>query len=47
MMILEAIINKAMSPSIITKYNSLLNSLDKKVSTNMTSDEMIKFIKNK
>ena len=45
MMILEAIINKAMSPSIITKYNSLLKSLDKKVSTNMTSDEMVKFIK--
>lgn len=45
MMILEAIINKAMSPSVITKYNSLLNSLDKKVSTNMTSDEMVKFIK--
>lgn len=45
MMILEAIINKAMSPSIITKYNSILNALDKKVSTNMTSDEMVKFIK--
>ncbi len=45
MMILEAIINKAMSPSIITKYNSLLKSLDKKVSTNMTSEEMLKFIK--
>ena len=45
MMILEAIINKAMSPSIITKYSSILNALDNKVSTNMTSDEMIKFIK--
>lgn len=45
MMILEAIINKAMSPNIITKYNSILGALDKRVSTNMTSEEMVKFIK--
>lgn len=45
MEILEAIINKAMSPSIITKYNSLLSSLNNKVSTNMTSEEMLKFVK--
>lgn len=45
MLILEAIINKAISPKIITKYNSILKALDDKVITNMTENEMIKFIK--
>lgn len=43
--VIEAIIRKASSPSIIYKYNSLLNSLNGKFQTNMTSDEILKFIK--
>lgn len=45
MMILEAIINKAISPKIITNYSSILKALDDKIVTNMTENEMIKFIK--
>ena len=45
MLILKAVINKAISPKIITKYNSLLKALDDKVVTNMTENEVIKFIK--
>ncbi len=45
MLVLEATINKAISPKIITKYNSILNSLSGRVVTNMTSDEMVRFIK--
>lgn len=45
MLVLEATINKAISPKIITKYNSILNSLSGRVVTNMTSEEMVNFIK--
>ncbi|MDO4282093.1 MAG: LCP family protein [Clostridia bacterium] len=43
--VIEAIIRKASSPSIIYKYNSLLNSLNGKFQTNMTSDEILELIK--
>lgn len=45
MLVLEAIINKAMSPKIVSSYSSLIESLKGKVTTNMTSDEIIKFVK--
>ncbi len=45
LLVLNAIFDKATSPSIIVKYNSLLSSVSKYVSTNMESDEIIKFIK--
>ena len=45
MKVLEAIIDKALSPSVITKYNKLINSLEGRVTTNMTSGEMYKFAK--
>ena len=44
MELLEAIIKKAMSPAILAKYNSLLSAMEGKVSTNISSDEIIKFI---
>lgn len=43
--LLEAIINKATSKSIITKYNSLLNSIDGKYETNMSSKKITSLIK--
>jgi len=43
--VLEALIKKAMSPSIITKYNSLLKSLDGAFITNMNQNTMLGFIK--
>lgn len=43
MMVLQAIINKALSPKIISKYDRLISALEGKVSTNMTTKEMIKF----
>lgn len=45
MKVLEAIINKAMSPKIVTKYSSLISALQGRVTTNMTTNEMIKFAK--
>lgn len=45
MKILEAIINKALSPKIITKYTSLISALEGRVTTNMTTDEMYKLAK--
>lgn len=45
MLILESIINKALSPNIITKYSSILNALKGRVTTNMTGNEMINFAK--
>lgn len=45
MMVLEAIMNKAMSPKILTKYDSLIAALEGRVSTNMTTNEMYKFSK--
>ncbi len=43
--VLEAIINKALSPSIIKNYNSLLKSLDNAFVTNMSQNTMIGFIR--
>lgn len=43
--VLEAIINKALSPKIITKYNGILNSLDGKFVTNMDDDDITALIK--
>lgn len=45
LLVLNAIFDKVTSPSILVKYNSLLNSLGSYVSTNMKSEEMTKFIK--
>ncbi len=45
MLIVEAIINKAMSPKIITKYTSILNALEGRVVTNMQTDEIGRFVK--
>ena len=43
--VLEAILNKAMSASIITKYSSLLSSLNGKFITNLDTKELTNFIK--
>jgi len=43
--VLESLMNKAMSPSIIKKYNSLLNSLDGAFVTNMNHATMFGFIR--
>ena len=43
--VLEALIEKATSPSIIVKYNSLLKSLDGAFITNMNQNTMISFIR--
>lgn len=43
--VLEAVIKKASSPKIITKYTGLLNSLDGAFLTNMPSNTMKSFIK--
>jgi len=43
--VIEAIIRKAVSPAIITKYNSLLNSIEGKFHTNMSSDKIRSIIK--
>lgn len=45
MLVLESIINKAMSPSIIVKYNSLLNSVSDSVITNVDQKTITKLIK--
>ena len=45
MLVLEAMINKAMSPKILTKYSSLINALQGRVTTNVSTDEMYKFAK--
>ena len=45
MEIVKAIINKAISPKIITKYTSLLNALDGRMTTNMDNSDITKFIK--
>ena len=41
----EALINKAISPSIITKYNSLLKALDGSFITNLDTNDLTEFIK--
>ena len=45
MLVLEAIMNKAMSPSIIVKYNTLLNSVSDSVITNIDQKTITKLIK--
>lgn len=42
---IEALINKAISPSIITKYTSLLNALDGSFITNLDFNDITEFIK--
>ncbi len=46
LLVLNAIFDKATSPSIIVKYNSLINSLGNYVSTNMPTEDILKFVKN-
>lgn len=43
--VLKAIINKVISPTILTKYNSLLSSLEGAFITNMDDKEITSFIK--
>lgn len=43
--VLEAIINKAMSPKIITKYNKLLKSLEGSFVTNMDDSDITSLVK--
>ncbi len=43
--VIEAIIRKASTPSIITKYSTLLNSLSGKFQTNMPTDKITELIK--
>ena len=45
MLVLEAMINKAMSPKVLTKYQDLISALQGRVTTNVTTDEMYKFAK--
>ncbi len=44
MEIMTAILKKCMSPSILSKYTKLLESLEGKVTTNMSKDDITKFI---
>jgi len=44
-LVLQAIINKALSPKIITKYNSLLKALEGKFITNLKDDDITSLIK--
>ncbi len=43
--VIEAILRKASTPSIITKYSSLLNALSGKFQTNMSNDKITELIK--
>lgn len=43
--IVKAILNKVLSPAVITKYTKLLNSLEDTFLTNMSSDRITNFIK--
>ena len=45
MLVLKAILNKAMSPKIVTKYSSLIDALKGRVITNMKTSEMVQFAK--
>ena len=45
MIVLEALIKKAMSPKIITSYTKFLDVLDDAMITNMTKREITDFIK--
>lgn len=46
MLVLKAIIDKALSPTILVKYNSLLNSVGDSVITNIDQKSITKLIKN-
>lgn len=46
MLVLESIIDKAISPSIIVKYNGLLNSISNSIITNIDQRSLTKLIKN-
>ena len=46
MLVLKAIIDKALSPTILVKYNSLLNSVGDSVITNIEQKSITKLIKN-
>ena len=43
--VLEAMLNKMMSPAIITNYSSILDNIDGSFETNMTSSEITSLIK--
>ena len=43
--VIEAIINKVTSPTILSKYNQLLNDLSQSFVTNLDKDSITKFIK--
>ena len=45
MRVITGIINKVISPSIITNYMSLLNSLHSSFQTNLTDDQMISLLR--
>ena len=45
-LVLSAIINKAMSPKMIIKYNDLLNAVDDNFITNIDNKQITNFIKN-
>lgn len=42
--VLEALMNKVMSPKILLKYNSIINSLDGSFVTNMDMSDITKFV---
>lgn len=44
-LVLTAIINKVISPTLLTKYNSILNSVEKSFVTNLENDNITKFVK--
>ncbi len=46
LLVLQAIIDKAISPNILVKYNDLLSSLSNSVVTNMEQRDITKLIKN-
>lgn len=45
MLVLEAMINKALSPKILTNYQDMISALQGRVTTNVSTDEMYKFAK--
>lgn len=45
MIVLEAIIDKAISPSIITNYSGIMSAVGNSFQTNMTTDEMSSIVK--
>ena len=45
MEVIKGMINKALSPSIITNYNSIMNNLAGSIDTNMSTSEITSLIK--